>query len=153
MKKVVLLICTLALCLSTAAQTYTGDQQDVDEILRQVDAWSEYYVNGEVRKLAGLYTEDGKIMPNNADIITGRDAIAERFQLKDAVVAIHHKVTPEEIVIENETAYDHGYYEGATKDETGLESPFRGKYVIVWKKVDGTWLIYLDIWNRILVAD
>ena len=34
-----------------------------------------------------------------------------------------------------------------TKDNK--EVSWHGKYTIVWKKTDGEWKIYLDIWNNV----
>lgn len=153
MKYSYLAIVCFLVSFSSIAQKYTGDQVEIDAILRQADAWSEHYMNSDTRKLANLYTQDGKIMPTNAPIISGRDAIAERFQLPEGVTAIDHRVSPEEISVMGDTAFDYGYYEGITKNESGEESAFKGKYVIIWKKVEDTWYIYLDIWNSIPQAD
>ena len=60
-----------------------------------------------------------------------------------------HKITPKEIKVVGNEAYDYGYYEGTTLRANGSESNWKGKYVIIWKKVAGEWKIYLDIWNRI----
>ena len=51
-------------------------------------------------------------------------------------------------IIENE-AYDYGYYEGRTKRANGQESSWKGKYVVVWRKEEDTWKMYLDIWNAV----
>ena len=61
----------------------------------------------------------------------------------------YHKITALNIEIIGDTAYDHGYYEGRTLNEDGQETSWRGKYVVVWKKVDDNWKMQLDIWNRI----
>lgn len=63
--------------------------------------------------------------------------------------AIAHKISPQEIKIIGNEAYDYGYYEGTTRFSDGKEKSGKGKYVIVWKKVENEWKIYLDIWNRI----
>lgn len=95
------------------------------------------------------YTDDAKIFPNNMDIIEGRDAIITYWTLPEGVETIYHKITPEEIKILGNEAYDYGYYEGKTKRADGSELKWKGKYVIIWKKINEEWKIYLDIWNRI----
>jgi ketosteroid isomerase-like protein len=62
---------------------------------------------------------------------------------------ISHKVTPREIRIIDDYAYDYGYYAMTIVDKKGRETPSKGNYMIIWKKVDNDWKIYLDIWNRI----
>ena len=121
---------------------------DKEIILKNVAAFSKAYMGGNIEKLSRFYTEDGKIFPNNTDIISGRDAIKKRWTLPEDVSIKYHKVTPLEIKIIGDFAYDYGYYEGSSVSQKG-ESPFKGKYVIVWKKIDGDWKMYLDIWNNI----
>ncbi|MEO0584930.1 MAG: nuclear transport factor 2 family protein [Bacteroidota bacterium] len=67
--------------------------------------------------------------------------------MPEGVAITYHKVTPEEIKIIGDEAYDYGYYEGKTKSAERGESSWGGKYVIIWRKVEGEWKIYLDIWN------
>lgn len=60
----------------------------------------------------------------------------------------YYKVMFLEIKIIGDFVYDYGYYEGSFSLVKG-ELLFKGKYVIVWKKIEGDWKIYLDIWNNI----
>ena len=99
--------------------------------------------------IANAYSTDGKIFPTNADIITGRKAIKERWILPAGTSIPYHKLMPEEINVVGNYAYDYGRYEGKTKQANGRENSWKGKYVVLWKKENGQWKIYLDIWNRI----
>lgn len=122
---------------------------DKEIILKNTVAFSDAYMRGDAKAVSEFYTEDGKIFPNDSDIISGREAIEVRWTLPEGVTVLNHKVTPSEIKIIGDHAYDYGYYEGITLSKDKKEHPFKGKYVIVWKKIDGKWKIYLDIWNRI----
>lgn len=82
------------------------------------------------------------------DILGGQEALKKYWTPKPGSGITYHKVTPLEITIFGDTAHDHGYYEGRSLGPNGEPSTWRGKYVIIWKKVDGTWKMYLDIWNR-----
>ena len=121
-----------------------------EEIIKQNSiSFSKAYVEGDIDRLTNLYTEDGKIFPNNSDIISGREAIRKRWTLPEGVQILEHTVTPSEINIINNYAYDYGYYEGKSRGKDSKEESWKGKYVIVWKKIDNDWKIYLDIWNRL----
>ena len=60
-----------------------------------------------------------------------------------------HEVEPTEITIVDNIAYDLGYYNGKTQRKDGSVVTWKGKYLIVWKKVEGEWKIYADAWNDI----
>ncbi len=131
------------------AQDYSGPKDDIETILEKVINFSEAYVNKDYETLANSYTPDGKILPPGANIITGRKLIKNRWTLPKGVAILEHKITPTEINIIGDHAYDMGYYEGRTRRKNGSEVPWKGKYIIIWKKVNGNWLIHWDIWNDI----
>ena len=131
------------------SQQYSGNQEDIDAILENIDKFSSYVMDSNNEKIAECYTDDGKIFPNNREIIEGRTLIKAYWKSPEGVSTIHHNVTPSEIKVLGSEAYDYGYYEGKTKRKDGQVVAWKGKYVIVWKKIEGEWKIYLDIWNRI----
>ena len=65
------------------AQRYEGPEADIQQILKNTQAFSAAYVAGDFEPLANRYTEEGKILPPGADIIRGREAIQQRWQLPD----------------------------------------------------------------------
>ncbi|MEM7367474.1 MAG: DUF4440 domain-containing protein [Bacteroidota bacterium] len=137
-----------SLHLPLFSQTYSGNQEDIDQILENIQKFSSYVMNSDAEKIADAYTTDGKIFPDNRDIMEGREALVRYWTSPEGYQTTYHKITPSEISIEGETAYDYGYYEGKSKNPEGQESSWSGKYVIVWKKLDNDWKIYLDMWNR-----
>jgi ketosteroid isomerase-like protein len=141
----------LAFCLSTAiqAQTYIGKDKDIQIILKNIKTFSQYYMDGDIKSLTACYTTDGKIFPGGSDIIEGLEAIEQKWALPEGVKILLHKVTPSEIRIVKNYAYDYGYYEGETLKANGEKVSWKGKYVIVWRKVGKEWKIYLDIWNNV----
>lgn len=121
---------------------------DLDIIKKNTKAFSQAYMDGDIDKLVNMYTTDGKIFPNNRDILSG-EQLANYWQLPEGVKILYHKITSLDVSIENDTAYDYGYYEGKTLTKDKEEVSWRGKHILIWKKVDGNWKIYLDIWNSI----
>jgi len=132
-----------------SAQDYSGPQEDIDAILTKVKSFSENVVASNHKAIGMFYTDDAKIFPQRVDIIHGREDITTYWERPDDVRILVHVVTPSEITIVDEVAYDYGYYEGPTRRADKTESSWRGKYVIVWKKVKGEWKIYIDIWSGI----
>jgi len=127
----------------------TKSTSDLEIIKENIKAFSKAYMNGNIDVLVNMYTEDGKIFPNNRQIMSGKTELKSYWALPEDVKILHHKVTPSEIHIENDIAYDYGYYEGKTLTKEKKEVSWHGKYVIIWKKLNGEWKIYLDIWNNV----
>ncbi|MDX1477339.1 MAG: DUF4440 domain-containing protein [Saprospiraceae bacterium] len=149
LKAFLIILCMTVMSVQVVSQEYIGDRHDIEQILANITQFSQYYMNGEYRKLAECYTADGKIMPGGTPIIEGHDAIEKRWTLPAGVKTLKHVIHPEEINVIGDHAYDYGYYEGETLQANGEKSAWKGKYVIVWRKEDGEWKIYLDIWNRV----
>ncbi len=118
-----------------------GDHKDYAETSEK---WEAAYNAKNAAGIAALYTEDGVMMPPNAEAMTGRKAI-EAYLAKDIAGAPGH--------LDIETVdHDHsghlGYARGtwAMHDADGNVVD-KGKWVEVRKKVQGTWMILVDTWN------
>ena len=141
-------IILMFLCASFGySQTFNGNKKDINKILKNTKQFSEYVMTSNYDGIAASYTKDAKISPNNTKILEGKDIIAY-WTLPEDVSITFHKITQSEITVKGKTAYDYGYYEGKTKHKKGTSS-WKGKYVIIWKKVNGDWKMYLDIWNAV----
>ncbi|MBT8185640.1 MAG: DUF4440 domain-containing protein [Eudoraea sp.] len=123
--------------------------KEKERILATARAFSRAYMDGDYEHIANTYTKDGKIFPNNTPIIEGRAAIKKLWILPEGTKILDHQLQPEEINIIGNVAYDYGYYKGQSQAKSGEISAFKGKYVVIWKKIDGDWKMYLDIWNRV----
>lgn len=149
MKNLLTLFAFTLLSFSTAAQSYNGSEKDIQAILKNIDAFSGFVMAGDIESIGQSYTEDAHILVNNRDIITGRDPIEAYWTPGGTSRTVYHKIHPVEITVTGNTAYDMGRYEGKTRMQNGEEVSWKGKYVIIWKKIEGEWKIYIDIWNRI----
>ncbi|MEL6811149.1 MAG: DUF4440 domain-containing protein [Bacteroidota bacterium] len=140
------------ICISQAtAQTFNGNKEDIQQIVNNAKAFSAYVMSSDYDGIWSSYTPDAKIFPNDMEITEGKTDIMNYWRLPEGVTTIHHKLMPEEITILGDTAYDYGTYEGTTRGKDGSENNWKGKYVVVWKRHDGNWKMYLDIWNSIKI--
>ncbi|OJJ16862.1 hypothetical protein BKI52_32585 [marine bacterium AO1-C] len=135
----------LTICTSGYTQN-TADEKAA--ILKQARAFSKAFMAQDTDKIMDIYTKDASIFPNRRKIVSDRKAIRKYWSFNPKVKNLHHKLMPEKVEIVGNTAYDYGYYEG-TNEYNGKQNNFRGKYVVVWKKEDGVWKMYLDIWNKV----
>ena len=143
-----ILVILMLSAIDSCAQQYNGNRDDIDVILKNTAQFSAYVMASDYQGISNSYTEDAKVFPNKSKILSG-GSIMEYWTLPEGVSTPYHKIRQEEITIVGNTAYDYGYYEGKTKHKDGRISSWAGKYVIVWKKVDTDWKMYLDIWNSI----
>lgn len=131
-----------------ACEKRTSNTEDDRAVfLPKIAAFSKEAVAGNAEALANMYTQDGKLFPPNRSLVDGHEGIQQYWQPKGGYAITYHKITPVEIKFFGSYAYDYGYYEGSSTNPNGKSSDWNGKYVIIWKKEQGEWKIYLDIWN------
>ena len=104
---------------------------------------------GDAAGLAGLYTDDGMLMPPNADFMKGGEAIQGFFQtLIDMGI---QEITLESSEVEGygDTAIEVGMFTLKTAEGQVVD---KGKYIVIWKKVGGEWKLHRDIFNSSMPA-
>ena len=109
------------------------------------DAWSAAFNKGDGAAVAALYAEDAYVLPPGGDMIKGRDKIAAFW--KDTVQKLGDvKLTTLDIVrLGRSAALEIGTVSLKTKGDQS--QAIEGKYAVVWRKIDGQWLLASDIWN------
>jgi uncharacterized protein (TIGR02246 family) len=109
-----------------------------------VDALIERFNAHDAAGVAAFYTEDAVMLPPDAEPVTGRAAIQEFFARTNSVG------TPpvEFATVETQVFGEHAWRQGSFRVQgPGTDAPVSGKFVELWKKVDGAWLLHRDIWN------
>lgn len=128
-----------------AAKDSTGDDPErVKAYLKQEDLrFEEEMSKGDSTALAAHYGSDAIVMPPNSEIVKGSDVVhawggAIRMGVKE------FKLNTTDISGEGNFYTETGTFEmlGA-----GSKSLDKGKYLTMWKKDNGNWKIYRDIWN------
>jgi uncharacterized protein (TIGR02246 family) len=117
--------------------------------IRELDAkWMQAIEAKDAHACAAFYADDGRIMPPNAPLAQGTEAITNVwkgfFQLKD--FALTFEPTRISVARAGDIAYDIGTYSLAFDGEQGPVRD-RGKYVVVWRKVGSDWKVAADIFN------
>ncbi|MCL6698457.1 SgcJ/EcaC family oxidoreductase [Sphingomonas sp. NSE70-1] len=135
---------------AVASATSTADEE---AIRRQVARWLELIKSKDSAAIAQIYTEDGAVMPPNATIGKGRAAIQQTWASMMNTPGFELTFAPEQIVLSgsSDMALDRGTYR-LTIAPSGKVQSDTGKYVVVWRKVDGEWKAVADIFNSDLPA-
>ncbi len=109
----------------------------------------EAFSRGDAAGVAQLYSEDGAVLPPNADILRGRAAIQAFWQgaMDMGVKAV--ALTTIEVEDQGPAAVEVGQY--ALRGEAGQVLD-KGKYVVFYKRMEGEWKLHRDIWNSSVPA-
>ena len=123
--------------------------------LRAADlAWSAAAGRKDVDAVADFMTADGATLPPNEPILKGAEAVKKGWAgllgLKDA--AISWQPTTVQVAESGDIGYTSGTYSLSFTDPKGAKVSDTGKYLEVWKKTDGEWKCYLDMYNSDVAA-
>ena len=121
---------------------------DEAAIRGHVSRWIELVRAKDAAAIAGLYAEDGAVMPPNAPIGKGRAAIQETWAAMLRTPGFDLNIVPEQIIVSSsgDMALDRGTY-SLTMAPNGTTQTDTGKYVVVWRKIGGEWKAAADIFN------
>ncbi|MGP0075935.1 MAG: YybH family protein [Bryobacteraceae bacterium] len=140
----------LALFTSGCSQQ-TADTRAADEsAVRETDAqWAKTALANDLDGAVSYYTDDASMLPPNAPIATGKQAIrAVWATMLSPDAAVSRQVTKADVARSGELAYVMGVYQITAKNPQGKALEDRGKLVEVWKKqADGKWKTVADIFN------
>ena len=108
------------------------------------DAWVERYAANDAAGVAALYAEDAQLLPPDMEIVSGRAAIQEFVATTNPPGGPEFEIATIETLVFGDYAHRQGSFTVKGADGTASET---GKFIELWKKADGKWLIYRDIWN------
>jgi uncharacterized protein (TIGR02246 family) len=106
-------------------------------------AWMEAFNAKDVDAMSALYAEDAVLLPPDAPAIFGRNAVVAAMQEMFAG-GLGIELEDLEIRAEDDLGYKAGRYRLYSEDGALVD---RGKYIEIWTKVDGNWVLHRDIWN------
>lgn len=124
-----------------------GREGRSDEVRQAVDAGNRAFIaaflRGDARAVAALYTENAEVVAPGAPVARGRASIAAAWQ--KAIDAGVKDLSLETADVESagDLACETGKVRTVARDGTVT----LGRYVVVWKRTNGRWLLHRDIWN------
>jgi uncharacterized protein (TIGR02246 family) len=136
---------TVTLMLLFVAGAAFADSEE--QIRKASKTWEVAFNAADGEGLAALYRPDAMLLPPNQGFVEGRDAIGEFWAPFTA--EIDGKLDIREIVVRGDLGYVIGTYELVDAEGSFVD---RGKYIEVWRQVDGEWALHRDIWNSSMPA-
>ena len=132
-----LLVCICQSFALSAAQTSADDDAIQDVIAAANETFVALFNRNDASGVAATYTEDGKIMPPEGEMLEGRAVLQDRWQLlfDNGFVGVNLETVEAHAM--GDTAAEVGEYTLFDGMGDVLEN---GRYVVIWKLVDGEWL-------------
>jgi len=120
----------------------------IDEIQAAQDRLTEAVCTGDAHRAAALYTDDARLIPQGAPTCNDRGAIAAFFSGTFENGIAGARFTTDEVDGDDAQAAEIGRYELFAAQPNGDQIRVAdGRYLIVWRKVDGDWRIHRDMFN------
>ena len=116
------------------------------EIIALEKSWDTYFNSGDLDSLLKLYADDAVRLPNNQNIITGKEAIKKDMEDEKSIKKKGFTSTSEttDVFGDENTVTEIG--KTIRKDASGKVKS-TGKYVTIWKKVNGKFVTIREMWN------
>ncbi|HEV8542790.1 MAG TPA: DUF4440 domain-containing protein [Verrucomicrobiae bacterium] len=99
---------------------------------------------GDARAIGNLYTNEAQLLPTGSEPIKGPSAIADFWETVLQMGVKEVKLQTLEVDGQGNTAIESGHY---TLFAGNGQVADRGKYIVIWKQINGDWKLHWDIWN------
>ena len=145
-----LLVLMLAVTFLVSCTTAPPPDTSAEDI-RAIKAASEQHVEafnrGDAAAFAALFTEGAKVLPPNSPMIVGREGIQAFNQGGFDAGVGNLQLTMTDLQVYGDTAHDIGKYTLTIQPEEGEAISDNGKYLVILKRVNGSWKVDVNIWN------
>ena len=138
MKRVLMIVISLMLV------NFAMADDSVEQSILQGNAKLMKAFGHDAAAIASLYTLDGQLMPAGSNAIEGHAEITKFWQSVFDAGITDARLETLEVSAMGDTAAEVGKLELRDKDDNLIDT---GKYVVVWKLVDGVWKLHRDIWT------
>lgn len=109
-----------------------------------IEAYEQAFNKDDVAACVALFTEDAQILPQNGPVVSGRAEIEQ--YLKDQMTPVVLFDTSDDMtLVRQDVAIEQGQYR--VRDLRRGSDIEQGKYLHVWRNVNGNWKLYRMIYN------
>jgi uncharacterized protein (TIGR02246 family) len=134
---------------AVVAAAPAADPAADEAAIRAVNAeWFRIFNTHDAAALAALYADDAVLMMPGAAMVRGRDAIKAAYEKDMAAMAkaglTNNLGNDSQIAASGDLAYESNTFSATDKAGKVVDS---GKYLTVFAKRDGKWMIVRDTWN------
>jgi uncharacterized protein (TIGR02246 family) len=109
--------------------------------------FSEAFASGNAAGVASLYTEGARLMPPDAPMVSGTEAVRQFWDGAMGMGIKEAALETVEVKPCGEYACEIGRFTLSVEDGAGGRAERSGKYVVLWKRAGDGWKLDVDIWN------
>jgi len=140
----ILTVATTLMLMACAVLASCGSPEEGSLPSAVTTAVSRDFNLGDALGTAGHYADDAQILPPRHPAIAGKPAIAAYFQANiDKYISFGNDSTWS--VVKGNIAIEQGTYN--VRNVRVGEDVETGKYIRVWKKINGGWKLYRDMFS------
>lgn len=148
----VLAVILITACQPKSKTTSADTRAEADSIRMLEEQWSMAIKASDIDKIVSFYAPNAVTMSANKPINVGLEAIrkAEEASFSDTTSiykTYSSKIDTIEVSASGDLAYARGVDRVSQKTTKGPGEEV-GKWVDIWKKVDGKWKVVVSIWNN-----
>lgn len=133
---------SVAFCMLAAQLCFAQDKATIEKLNESFMAALQ---KGDLAAIGLMYAEDADLLPSGAQMVKGRAAI-QAYWTKAAESIGNLRLTTVDVqALGSETAREIGTFILQTKGQPPQE--LAGKYVVIWRRIEGDWKLATDIWN------
>ncbi len=140
------------MALMAVARIGGGEQTTDPALTTLADAFADAFNAKDAPKVASFYTDDAVVMPPDQPMVRGRRNIEAYYTRGFRQDVSNFRLVPMESAVTGTHAFEAGRSSLTSRTSA---SPQRGpnlvtsngKYVVIYKRVDGAWKIAYDIFN------
>jgi len=115
-----------------------------DAIAAANEGFMAAFNGGDAAGVAALYTEGAQLLPPNADVTAGREAIQAFWQGAMDMGIQSAQLEIVEVESHGDMAIEVSKYTLCGESGQVLD---KGKYIVIWKRKSGHWKLHRDIFN------
>jgi len=117
---------------------------DKSDVAGRAATWEKEFNAGNLAGVVALYAPDGCRMPPNQEAVHGGDAILAQLKAGKDHGAAKVKITVTSAESGGDVGYGTGTYVTTAADGSHVD---HGKWMLVSRKLNGTWKTQCDIFN------
>jgi ketosteroid isomerase-like protein len=151
MKKSAVLFCACIILIGCTRAPKVDTLAEANAIRNLEDQWTVALQKSDTDKIISFFNTDAVAMKPNTPISIGLQAIRKERETSFTDTTMLYKTYSSKIdTIEVSASGDLAYVRGTdritTKTPNGLVDDM-GKWVDIWKKINGEWKVVVNIWN------